>query len=105
MTSSPVSRNFLSTIADLVMSTYEVAHKRLRGYEMRPTENSSAGIFTYRYNDFFQELEVFGESFRWSARGQLISAPVKTWGEWTEWLNAMMVLFNKSLREAQARVA
>lgn len=101
----PVSRPFLSTIAELVMDTYEVCHSRLRGYEFRPTENSSAGIFTYRHNDFFDTLEVFGESFKWSARGHLISAPAKTFGEWTEWLNAMMVLFNKSLREAEARVA
>jgi hypothetical protein len=96
----PVSREFASTIGDMVMDVYEVAHSRLHGREMRPTENAQAGIFTYRHNDLFDTLSVLGVEFKWSARGHLISSQAKTLGEWTEWLNAMMMLFNKSLREA-----
>lgn len=99
---SVVNREFLSTIGDLMMDCYEISHSRLRGREMDPCESASCGIFLYTYNDFFISLEVFGEKFRWSTRGNLISGPVKTFGEWTEWLNATMLLFNRSLQEEAA---
>lgn len=102
---TPVSREFVSSVADLCMDVYEVSHARLRGREIDPCESASCGIFLYTYNDFFISLEVLGETFRWSTRGKMISAPAKTFGEWVEWLNCMMVLFNKSLRQAESRVA
>ena len=84
----PAYSGWNSLVADIVIGKWELEYFRL--YDAAPEYKSSiAGKYQFKVRDYFDELTVEGETFRWSKYGTLISSPTKSEEEWISWIQRL----------------
>lgn len=85
----PAHQCFSSVVAEIVLANWEIEHFRCYGVAPQAQKSSIAGKYQWKVRDFFDEMTVVGEVFRWDKAGWLISAPVMTEEEWISWIQRL----------------
>jgi hypothetical protein len=80
------SRQVRDLSCQIVLTWFELRYLQSYGKDIDRNTSAIVGKFTYTHREFWNELLVDQEYFRWSHSGCLISSPLKTEEEWLDFI-------------------